>query len=110
MAQYGSSMQRTTPVVLNLLIINVLMYLVQRMFNPSPAEHAAGAFDFTEWGSLHYFTSPLFKPHQLITNMFMHDPQGFTHILFNMFMLWMFGSILERYWDSKRFLIFYLIC
>lgn len=94
-------MQRTTPIVLNLIIINVLVYLAQRMIT---------GFDVTEWGSLHYYQSSLFKPHQIITNMFLHDPNSFTHILFNMFMLWMFGSIMERYWGSKRFLLFYLIC
>ena len=99
MAQYGSSIQRTTPIVLNLLIINGLVYVAQKLIPGT-----------TEWGSLHYYQSSLFKPHQIITSMFMHDPNGFTHILFNMFALWMFGSILERFWGSKRFLLFYLIC
>ena len=99
MAQYGSSIQRTTPIVLNLLIINGLVYVAQKLIPGT-----------TEWGSLHYYQSSLFKPHQIITSMFMHDPGGFTHILFNMFALWMFGSILERFWGSKRFLLFYLIC
>ncbi|HEY6900109.1 MAG TPA: rhomboid family intramembrane serine protease, partial [Puia sp.] len=62
------------------------------------------------WGALHHWTSPLFKPHQVITHMFMHDPNGFGHILFNMLALWMFGSTLESYWGAKRFLNFYLIC
>jgi membrane associated rhomboid family serine protease len=62
----------------------------------------------TEWGALHYFKSPLFKPHQIITHMFLHG--GFTHILFNMIALYFFGGILENYWGAKRFLNFYLIC
>ena len=99
MAQYGNSLQRTTPIVLNLIIINVLVNLAQRLVP-----------GVTEWGSLHYFQSTLFKPHQIITNMFLHDPEGYSHILFNMFALWMFGSILERFWGSKKFLVFYLIC
>lgn len=94
-------MQRTTPIVLNLIILNVLAYLAQQFIS---------AFDVTEWGSLHYFNSPLFKPHQLITHMFLHDKGGIGHLLFNMFALWMFGSILENYISSKKFLIFYLIC
>ncbi|CAN5511235.1 rhomboid family intramembrane serine protease [soil metagenome] len=92
-------MQKITPVVLNLIIINVLVLI---------AQHAIGVV--TEWGSLHYFSSAAFKPHQLITHMFLHDPNGFAHILFNMFTLWMFGSFLENYIGSKKFLIFYLIC
>lgn len=35
---------------------------------------------------------------------------GFTHILFNMLTLWMFGSTLETFWGSKRFLTFYIVC
>jgi membrane associated rhomboid family serine protease len=35
---------------------------------------------------------------------------GFLHILFNMFVLWMFGSDLERTWGGKEFLKYYFIC
>ncbi|MBL0356682.1 MAG: rhomboid family intramembrane serine protease [Chitinophagaceae bacterium] len=93
-------MQRTTPIVLNLIIINVIVYLAQRTIT---------AFDVTDWGGLHYFFSPGFKPHQLITHMFMHDSKGFGHLFFNMFALWMFGTTLENYVGSKKFLVFYLI-
>ena len=96
-----NSLQRDTPIIFYLLLINVLVYLAQVFVKP---------FNITEWGALHYYKSPLFYPHQFITNMFLHDPGGITHILFNMFTLWMFGTILERYLGSKRFLIFYLIC
>jgi membrane associated rhomboid family serine protease len=39
--------------------------------------------------------------------MFMHG--GFFHLLFNMYALFMFGTVLEQVWGSKKFLIFYLI-
>ena len=58
--------------------------------------------------ALHHYKSEMFKPHQLVTHMFMHG--GLFHILFNMLALWMFGTMLERIWGPKRFLIFYLIC
>ena len=58
--------------------------------------------------SLFYFTSPFFKPFQLITYMFMHG--GFWHIFFNMFSLYMFGSVLENYWGGKKFFLFYMVC
>jgi len=64
--------------------------------------------DLSRWLGLHYFTSPFFMPHQLLTHMFMHG--NLTHIISNMFALWMFGSLIENYWGPKRFLIFYLIC
>jgi membrane associated rhomboid family serine protease len=89
------------PVVKILLIINGIAYL---------AQVTMPQFNLTEWGALHYWKSPLFKPHQLITHMFLHDPNNFMHILFNMLILWMFGSILETFWGAKRFLNFYLIC
>jgi len=47
---------------------------------------------------------------QLATYMFLHDPFGFAHILFNMLALWMFGADLERDWGTRRFLKYYFLC
>lgn len=47
---------------------------------------------------------------QLVTYMFLHDPLGFGHILFNMLSLWMFGADLERDWGTRRFLTYYFLC
>jgi membrane associated rhomboid family serine protease len=44
---------------------------------------------------------------QLVTYMFLHA--NFWHILMNMFILWMFGSELERTWGSREFLKFYFV-
>jgi membrane associated rhomboid family serine protease len=54
--------------------------------------------------------SPLFRPWQLITYAFLHDPTNVAHIFFNMFALFMFGRALEQYWGSRRFVIYYLVC
>ncbi|MBS1662464.1 MAG: rhomboid family intramembrane serine protease [Bacteroidetes bacterium] len=89
------------PVIKVLLAINVVFFLAQ----VSLQESFPG---LTDWGALHHWSSPRFKPHQVITHMFLHG--GFMHILFNMLALWMFGSTLESYWGAKRFLNFYLIC
>jgi membrane associated rhomboid family serine protease len=57
-----------------------------------------------------------FQPWQLVTYQFLHavkDGAGniiFSHILFNMFALWMFGAEIENTWGSKKFLIYYLAC
>ncbi|MEO5684031.1 MAG: rhomboid family intramembrane serine protease [Chitinophagaceae bacterium] len=100
MANYSSGgMGSMPPVVKTLLIINVAVYIGQLIIP-----------GLTEWGALHYWTADAFKPHQLVTMMFLHDPISFTHILFNMFGLWMFGSILENFWGGKRFVNFYMIC
>lgn len=91
---------RFPPVIKNLLIINVLVFIAQSTFG-------ANSFTIENLFALHDVHSVYFKPHQLITYMFMHG--GIDHLLFNMLALWMFGSVLENYWGAKRFLQFYLI-
>ncbi len=88
-------------VVKNLLIINALLFLATITFD------STFHIDLTSILGLHYFEANDFKPFQFITYMFMHG--GFTHILFNMFALWMFGNVLENVWGAKRFLIYYLV-
>ena len=85
------------PVVKNLLLINVIMYLITTITGNFMYEHFA----------LFYFKSPFFKPYQLVTHMFMHG--GFTHILFNMYTLFIFGTVLERVWGSRKFLFYYFV-
>jgi membrane associated rhomboid family serine protease len=94
----GNRFQQTTPIVLNLIIINVLVFLAQMVSGDA-------AYDLF---ALHHYKSDYFQPYQVVTHMFMHG--GFFHLLFNMFALWMFGTMVERVWGPKRFLIFYLIC
>jgi membrane associated rhomboid family serine protease len=93
---------RFPPVVKNLIIINVLVFIAQMMFEKSQPFFIENLF------ALHDVRSAFFKPHQLLTHMFMHG--SFEHILFNMFALWMFGSLLENYWGPKKFLQFYIMC
>ena len=87
------------PVVKNLLIINVLIWLVMAI---SPDADRA----FTKYLALYYFSSPGFLPFQLFTYMFLHG--GFTHLFFNMFALVMFGGTIERAMGSARFLFYYI--
>ena len=89
------------PVVKNLLIINVLLYLATFTMNRFH-------IDLTDYLGLHFFMASDFKAYQLITYMFMHG--NFEHLFFNMFALWMFGNTLENMWGSKRFLLFYMVC
>jgi membrane associated rhomboid family serine protease len=89
-------------VIKNLLIINGLVYLAQVTMK------GVLRFDLTDMFALHFWGSDLFRPHQLVTHLFMHG--DFFHLFFNMFALWMFGSILENRWGPKRFLIFYMVC
>jgi len=89
-------------VIKNLLIFNVIVFFAQETFRNNVY------FNIENFFALHDVRSVFFKPHQLITHLFMHG--GFTHLLFNMFALWMFGSILENLWGPKRFLTFYVLC
>src|ERR1700741_4813267 len=95
-----------TPVVLNLIIINVLVFVAQL---------ALKNLHITELFALYPYNSGFFKPYQLVTHLFTHSPvlvDGFLplHILLNMYGLWMFGCVLERVWGPWRFLLFYFIC
>lgn len=95
------SFQMIPPVIKNLIIINVLVFLAQQTLGPVIEEKMYNLL------ALHDIHSVYFRPHQLITYLFMHG--GWDHIFFNMFALWMFGAILENYWGGKRFLVFYMI-
>ncbi|MEO5593989.1 MAG: rhomboid family intramembrane serine protease [Chitinophagaceae bacterium] len=103
MANYGGGggMASVPPVVKNLLIVNGLVFLAQYVFE-------AQGIRLEYWGALWGIGTDNFKGWQLVTYQFMHG--GFMHILFNMFALWMFGSILEKFWGGKRFFVFYILC
>jgi membrane associated rhomboid family serine protease len=103
MFQRSGFLSSIPPVVKNILILNVLMFIVSITF-----EYAL-KFDLARLLGLYYFRSEYFKPFQYVTYMFMHDTSGITHIFFNMFALFMFGRILEQVWGGKRFLIYYLV-
>ena len=83
-------------IVKNLIIINVVVFVVFSFILPQ----------FNQYVEAYYPGSQEFLPVQLIGHMFMHA--DLMHLFFNMFMLYMFGTILENYWGSRFFLFFYL--
>jgi len=95
-----SSFSHLPEVVKNLLIINGLFFLATITLDGM-------GFDMYHLFGLHQFQSDDFMPHQLVTHIFMHG--NLTHLIFNMFALWMFGKVLENVWGGKRFLIYYMI-
>lgn len=97
----NSFLSRIPPVVKNLFIINLIMLIVMEIL-PGFGQKLENVL------ALHYFTSPGFNPAQLVTYMFLHS--GFMHFFFNMFALVMFGALIERAMDSKRFLFYYISC
>ncbi len=96
----------TTPVVRTLLIINGAVFFLQlflRATSPS----------LSRWFERFFALIPVNVVYmgfiwQFVTYQFLHG--GLLHILFNMFMLWMFGVELERIWGAAGFLRFYLLC
>ena len=99
-----SPLERFAPLVTrNLIFINLIVWLAQLVLPKSLG------FDITDWGALHFYYGSAAHFYQYITYMFLHSTDSLMHILNNMFMLWMFGSVIERYWGPKRFLIYYLI-
>jgi membrane associated rhomboid family serine protease len=103
MTEFRPSRFEILPLIIkNLLIINVLFFLAQKTVG------LQGFLDLEDFFALHHVKSPLFKPWQIITHMFLHG--NLMHLIGNMFALWMFGSVLENLWGPKRFLTFYFIC
>jgi membrane associated rhomboid family serine protease len=87
-----------TPVVRNLLIANVLLFVLS----------TNGFQQLIQFGALYCVSSPSFQPWQFVTYMFLHASWG--HIIGNMFGLISFGPLLEQRWGGQRFLVFWLIC
>jgi membrane associated rhomboid family serine protease len=91
-------MNRISPVVKNLLIINVLLFLATYLLGSQ--------LNLTRYLALYYPGAEYFSPYQFVTHMFMHG--NFAHIFFNMYAVWMFGTAIESVWGGKRFLFYYL--
>jgi membrane associated rhomboid family serine protease len=103
------------PVLKNLIIINVAVFFIQMIFDNISFGGVPGAYIFNRYLALNPLTGidPVGLPNnfqiwQLLTYQFMHA--NFTHILFNMFALWMFGMEIENMMGPKKFLTYYLAC
>ncbi len=86
----------------NLVIINLICWVAQMVF-------AKQGVDLTNLLGLHFFESENFRLFQFFTYMFMHNPDSITHVIFNMFAVYMFGQTLETVWGSKRFFLYYTL-
>jgi len=92
----GGFMSNVPKAVKHIILINVLMLVLTYLNNPL----------MSKWFALNPI-SFLWKPWQLVTYMFMHG--GFGHLFFNMYTLFIFGSVLENVWGTKKFLTFYFV-
>lgn len=91
------------PITRNLLFINVIIYMVQVVL-----KQRIGHDIMVENFGLHFYLAEDFRIWQLVTYMFLHGST--THVLFNMFSLWMFGRIIEENMTQKQFLLYYFVC
>lgn len=91
-----------TTAVKHLLIINVLVFLAAFVLRQTMN------IDLTDWLALYYVGSDHFRIWQLVTYMFLHVQ--LWHLFLNMYALWMFGCIMERFLGLRRFLIYYFVC
>jgi membrane associated rhomboid family serine protease len=96
-----SSFNLLPPVIKNLLIINGILWLAETVFSERLG------FSFNQQFGLYYPLSEFFNPFQYVSYMFLHG--NFMHLFFNMLPLWMLGNVLENFWGSKRFLVFYFV-
>lgn len=107
-AQFGQGrMGAFPPVIKFLLASNVIVFIIQSIFLQGmtfggiPVDRVVME-NFALWPA----ASGIFYPWQLLSYQFMHG--GFTHLLFNMLALWMFGVELEYIWGSRRFATYYI--
>jgi hypothetical protein len=89
-------MRNVTETVKHLLIINGIFFLATLTLGDQ----------VYDWFALHYPENPKFEVWQPLTHMFMHG--DISHIFFNMFGLWMFGTPLEQMWGKQKFIFFYI--
>lgn len=93
----GGFLSSLPPAIKNIIIINILVMVMMELKELFMLEHFA----------LFYPTSPFFKFWQPVTYMFLHG--GWFHLFFNMYSLLIFGSVLERVWGTKKFILFYFV-
>jgi membrane associated rhomboid family serine protease len=88
------------PATRAIILINVGAFLLQQVAGEAMEQYLA----------LWPLASGLFRPWQLISYAFLHDPHNLAHIFLNMFALFMFGRPLESFWGARRLATFFLVC
>lgn len=96
-----------TPGIKWILIINAIAFVAYFLTTAIPIRPLQPLFDALSLIPSWVVLGALWQP---FTYLFLHDPHGFGHILFNSLTLWIFGINLERSWGTKKFLQFYFFC
>lgn len=100
-------MRKIPTAVKHLLIINIIVFVADYVLQMR-------GFDLNSFLGLWSLEVPENNPYghfqlwQPVTYMFAHG--NFTHIFFNMYALWIFGSVMENHWGTRRFLFYYFAC
>ena len=85
-----------------LIAANVAIFFLEQL-----APGLIGAFALWPLGAAHAGGAS-FAPWQLVTYAFLHG--GLTHLLFNMFALYMFGGAIEQVFGTRRYFTYYVVC
>ena len=101
-------LKQIPPVTRNLLFINIIIFMVQQVLNQGAYTGLNHGDVLSDSFGLHFYLAEDFRIWQLVTYMFLHG--SWSHVLLNMFSLWMFGRIIEQTMGQKRFLIYYFVC
>jgi len=92
------------PVVVKALVVaNVLVFLMEWLAGPAGRESMIYTYGFIP---ARFWADPLGEAYRLFTSQFLHG--GFSHILGNMWFLWVFGDNVEDRLGKTKFLLFYL--
>lgn len=91
------------PITRMLIFLNVVVWILQQLL-PSRL-----GIDLTDILGLHYFEADKFQLYQLVSYMFLHSTSSVGHLISNMFSLWVTGSVIERYWGERRYLLYYFV-
>jgi len=96
------------PIIKQIIIINVVVFLIQMLFENIMFGEYPGSYILSRYFALNPLVEGAnFQIWQVFSYQFMHG--GFSHIFWNMFMLWMFGNEIENILGPKKFLFFYLL-
>ncbi|MBC7983382.1 MAG: rhomboid family intramembrane serine protease [Candidatus Obscuribacterales bacterium] len=99
--------QHVAPVTRTLILINVAAYFLSMVPDDLSVVYYLALWP---WHTSGMPGVPPFEVWQLVTYGFLHDTASFTHIFFNMFALYMFGSDVERSMGTSKYLSYYFVC
>lgn len=110
-SQGGGFLSRLPPAVRGLLIANIGVFILDYLVlaNVAPLQRVNGIPPLLQWGAFSVDSALFqFRIWEFVTFQFLHGSLG--HVLFNCIGLYFFGPWMERWWGSRKFLIFYLLC